>query len=379
MTPMLIISICSLAAWLAILALPWKPWRVGEVLEDLPDYKNGSANRDLSEITVLIPARNEAALIGETLGALREQGDGLKVLLVDDCSTDGTVQAAESVPGIDLEIVRGDPLPEGWRGKPWALEQGLRRIERPCILLLDADIRLKPGVICRLQQASRQMERPFLSVMAELPMRNFWEKLLSPAFIYFFKMLYPFSLANGPDRRSASAAGGCILVRRALLETIGGFAAIRGALIDDCALALKIKQAGFRTWTGQSRQVISRRGYSNLADFWAMVSRSAYTQLNYSIALLALSSLSLSLLFLAPVFALLSPAGLVRLCGALAIAAMAASLLPTLRFYQLNPLWAFSMPLTGLLYLLMTWSSAINYYRGKHATWKGRDYLSSSG
>ena len=371
---LLIIEVCALATWLVILFLPWQPWRVREILEELPAFSAPHSNLDLSDISVLIPARNESAVIQETLEALKVQGRGFKVILVDDGSSDGTADIAREVGGISLEIISGKPLPAGWKGKPWALEQGLERVDTIFVLLLDADIWLTPGLLSGLLQVSKKMNRPFVSVMAELPMKNFWEKLLSPAFIYFFKMLYPFSLANSADKHFASAAGGCILIERKLLAEIGGFDSIKEALIDDCALAKQIKRAGFRTWTGQSRLVKSRRGYASLSDFWAMVARSAYTQLNYSIFLLLLTSLAMCLLFIAPLVGLFQPSGWAQLCGLLALTSMAISYQPTLRFYRLSPFWALLMPFIGCLYLAMTWSSAISYYGGRSGSWKGRTY-----
>ncbi len=222
------VALASLFAWLVILLLPWQPWRNREVLEKQVALTDEQC--DLDDISVVIPARNEAAIIEETLAALTCQGKGLQVILVDDCSNDGTAETASRFHDLSLTIVRGVPTPDGWTGKLWALEQGVRRVKTTYTLLLDADIRLAPGVIAALRKLSVTQARPFVSIMAWLPMSGFWEKLLTPAFIYFFKMLYPFSLANSRWRAFASAAGGCIFMETRLFASIDGLESIR-----DCA------------------------------------------------------------------------------------------------------------------------------------------------
>jgi len=356
--------------WLVILLLPWQPWRNNEVLPLPADAGSG----DLSDTTVVIPARDEAGIIGQTLAALAGQGPGLRVVLVDDGSTDGTAEAARAVPGLNLGVVAGQPLPEGWSGKVWALEQGVRRVETPLTLLIDADVALDPGVVAALRAQMRRGGYQFVSVMASLSMRSFWEKLLNPSFIYFFKMLYPFRLAKTNNPLFYSAAGGCIMLETRVFPAIGGLASIRGELIDDCALARQVKRAGFRTWIGQSRAVCSTRAYHGLGDIWNMVARSAYTQLRYSPLILLLTIFFVVTLFLVPVASWAAPARQVQGLGLLAWAMMVASYLPTLRFYGMSPLWALLLPLVGALYAGMTWSSALRYWRGERSRWKGRVY-----
>jgi hopene-associated glycosyltransferase HpnB len=329
---------------------------------------------DLRDVTVVIPARDEAQVIGQTLEALAGHGSGLRVLLVDDNSSDGTAGVARGVPGLDLDVVGGQPLPEGWSGKLWALEQGIRCVDTPLTLMIDADIALGPGTIAALKKQMRSGGYQFVSIMAALSMRSFWEKLLAPSFIYFFKLLYPFRLAKTADPRFYSAAGGCIMLETRLFQAIGGLAAIRAELIDDCALARQVKRAGFRTWIGQARAVQSLRPYQGLADIWNMVARSAFTQLRYSLGILLLTTFFLAVLFLAPVAGLFSGPAAIRVLAAAAWAMMAASYLPTLLFYRLSPLWAALMPLVGLLYGGMTWTSALRYWRGERSRWKGRIY-----
>jgi hopene-associated glycosyltransferase HpnB len=371
------LAAASAMIWLAILLLPWQPWRNNEVLPLPPSSGAGAAGNgadDLSDTTVVIPARNEAHFIGATLGALVGQGRGLRVLVVDDNSTDGTADAARAVQGLDLRVIPGQPLPEGWAGKVWALAQGVRHVETRLTLFIDADVTLGPGVVPALRAQMRGGGYGLASVMASLRMESFWEKLLAPSFIYFFKLLYPFRLARTKDPRFYAAAGGCLMLETRAIAAIGGMESIRGELIDDCALARQVKRAGFRTWIGQSRAVESVREYGGLREIWNMVARSAYTQLRYSPLILLAVMGAMTLMFLMPVAGVFAGEGMTRGLSALAWAAMAASYLPTLLFYGLSPFWALLMPLAGALYVGMTWSSALRYGRGAASMWKGRVY-----
>lgn len=368
-------SLAFLAAliWLIILCLPWRPWRNGEVLE----AAEGERVCRLNDVTVVIPARNEAAVIASTLKALSHQGEGLKVILVDDASTDATAAQAKRSSDLPLKIIPGARLPPGWSGKLWALEQGVKEVKTPYTLLLDADIKLDPGLISQLRQKMAQEKVQLVSLMASLRMEGFWEKLLLPAFVYFFKMVYPFRLANSKSTRFAAAAGGCILLETRAIQAIGGFAAIKDALIDDCALAKKVKASGYKTWTGLSRSVHSVRAYTHLEEIWDMVARNAFTQLRYSGWLLAVCTGLLILLFWLPLIGLFSAS--VRWLSLFAFAGMVGSYLPTLRFYRRNWLWALALPAIGALYLAMTWSSALRFWRGERSRWKGRIYRTSPG
>ncbi|HWP00856.1 MAG TPA: glycosyltransferase [Methylococcus sp.] len=367
--------VISALAWSVLLFLPWHPWRVREVLE----VGEPMAAVDVSDLTVVIPARNEAEVIGTTLAALRQQGSGLRVVLVDDGSDDATAEIVRQVPGLNLAVLRNDFLPPGWSGKLWALEQGTARVETPYVALLDADILLRPGVLVALRSKMRREGIQFISLMASLRMENFWEKLLLPAFVYFFKMLYPFALANSPNRRFAAAAGGCIVLETAWLRRIGGFAAIRGALIDDCSLARTVKAAGAKTWIGLSRAVVSLRPYETLSDIWEMVARTAFTQLRYSAAWLALCTATMLVLFWVPWMAL-GTADFERMAvGFATLLLMALSYFPTLRFYRRSPAWVLLLPIIAALYLAMTWSSAWHYIRGERSRWKGRIYRTEEG
>ncbi len=363
-------------AWLGLLLTPWMPWSTRENL-DSNSNSDSWKSVDLSDVTVLMPARNEEETIETTLNALKAQGGNLKVVLVNDQSTDKTSQRAKAASHPYLEIVEGTALPSGWAGKLWALEQGRRHVKTPYVLLLDADIQAQPGIVAALKLKAEEGSYSFVSLMAHLQMQTFWEKLLIPAFIYFFKLLYPFSLSNSPRSSVAAAAGGCILLKREALEKIGGFAALHGALIDDCTLAKKIKGAGFTLWTGLTHSVTSHREYSTLSSLWMMVARSAFTQLRYSNLLLIGVTVVMLTVFWAPLLGVSSSdSQLVRVLSVAGWSAMVLSYLPTLRYYRLSGLWALSLPLIGTMYLAMTWTSAIRFWRGKKSEWKGRTYSS---
>lgn len=353
--------------WFGNLLSPWRPWSTRERIETDAD---AAGETDLGEITVLIPARDEAEVIGTTLSGLQAQGRGLQVVLVDDQSTDATARIAASFP--NTRVISGKPLPAGWAGKLWALEQGKAEVRTPLTLLLDADIELRPGLLAALLRHKRAHGLHFVSLMADLRRTSFWDRLLLPAFVYYFKLLYPFALSNSRFRYVAAAAGGCVLVDTAALEKAGAFASLRDALIDDCTLARQIKSAGYRTWVGLSRGVVSLRPYGNLGSIHEMVARSAFTQLYYSNLLLLLVTLIFAAAYWLPLVALFLPGA--QLLAAAALAAMALAYWPTLRYYGMSPLWLLLTPLGATLYLAMTWSSAIRYWRGTRSRWKGRVY-----
>ncbi len=365
-----LISALALLIWGGTLLLPWQPWQTKEVLEaDAVD-----ADYDLHDVTVVIPARDEAEVIVSTLEALKNQGQGLNVIVVDDDSRDGTADLAKASGLQRLTVIESEILPKGWTGKLWAQEQGLKHVKTALTLLLDADIALKPGMIKSLKQKRHAENIQFVSLMAVLRFESFWEKLLMPSFIYFFKMIYPFALANKKSSKMAAAAGGCILVETAALNRIGGMTAIKGAVIDDCSLAKTIKQAGYQTWVGLTHGVISQRSYVTLSEIWQMVARTAYTQLYYSLFLLLACTAIMLLMYWWPIVAVFYYPGAATLLNLLSFLIMMALFLPTLRFYSFNPLWALLMPLIAGLYLMMTWTSAIRYWSGEKSRWKGRSY-----
>lgn len=354
--------------WEGILLLPWQPWRPCEVF-----YAGEEPNGDLDDIIVLLPARNEAATLPIVLAALKRQGR-FEVLLIDDQSTDDTTAIAQASGIKQLHLIRGHSLPAGWNGKIWALEQGRRRAETQLLLLLDADIVLGPGVIAALKRKMRLDGLHMVSLMARLPCEDFWEKLLLPAFVYFFKMIYPFRLVNLPTSMAAAAAGGCVLIDAHLLERSGGFAAIKNAVIDDCALAKQIKSAGSRLWLGLTRQARSIPRMPRPTNVADMVARTAYAQLRFSPLLLAACTVLLVLAFDIPLAGLFTGQPLVQMLAAAGLAAMAVSYVPMLAFYRCSPLWVLALPVVANLYLAMTWLSAWRYWQGERCRWKGRRY-----
>ncbi len=360
----------ALLIWLIVLILPWRPWSTRERLQADADRRGES----LDDVTVLIPARDEAQSLPRTLASLSEQGPGLDILIVDDQSSDGTGDVARQWGGAGVRVISGAALPEGWVGKVWAQSQARPYLDRPLVLLLDADIALAPGLIATLRHRLRDRRLGLVSLMAELPMEGFWERLLLPAFVYFFKLIYPFHLANSPSKRVAAAAGGCVLLEIRALDAIGGFACLADAIIDDCTLARRVKDAGYGTWIGLTRSVTSHRRYHGPGDIWRMVTRTAFTQLRYSWLLLGLCSLLMLVCFISPVVFSFSSESSTRTIALGAWLVMWFAYVPTLRFYGLPASWGLLMPFIGLLFLTMTWDSARRYLRGERSLWRGRQY-----
>jgi hopene-associated glycosyltransferase HpnB len=353
--------------WWALILVPWRPWRTDCVL----DVQGATDHETLASVTALIPARNEAPVLGACLAALRVQAPGMHIVVVDDESSDGTADIAQAA---GARVIAGRPVPRGWSGKVWALEQGRAEVGTEYVLLVDADVALAPGVLTTLLAKARMHALALVSIYPVPLFAGFWDRLLMPAFVYFFALLYPFRLSNSPRSRVAAASGGCVLLERAALEKIGGFGAIRGALIDDCSLAGAVKAAGYRTWIGLTHSVQGLRAYGSFAAIRAMVERTAYTQLHYSIVWLIACTLLMLLAFCVPVVAVFHPLREVEVLAAAALTAMAASYLPTLRFYARSRLWVVLLPAIGALYLAMTWGSALRFYRSERAKWKGRVY-----
>ena len=338
-------------------------------------------------VAVVVPARNEADLVVTTLPGLTEQDypGRAEVFLVDDCSDDSTADSAvqaTSGGSLRLTVVNGRHRPDGWVGKTWALKQGVDAasgvFEADYFLFTDADIHHPPDSLRRLVSEAEARERDLVSLMARLRTATAWERLIVPAFVYFFSQLYPFRLVARQGTRTAAAAGGCVLVRRASLEKAGGVAAIAGAIIDDVALARAVKRSGGSIWLGYADEVTSVRPYPRLADLWDMVSRSAYTQLRYSPAALAGTVLGLAVIYLGPVVALLAglagPDPLVAAGGLVGVVLLTASYLPMIRYYRLPRRWCLTLPLAATFYGAMTVDSARRHRRGRGAAWKGRTY-----
>ena len=363
-------AIPALLVWTTVLILPWRPWSTRERLQADPRHHG----EELGDVTVLIPARNEAASLPRTLSSLAAQGQGLEILVVDDQSGDATGDIVRRCDLPDLKLIPGKPLPGGWTGKVWAQAQAYPHLNRPLTLLLDADIELAPGLVASMRRELRDRRASLLSLMAELPMEGTWERLLLPAFVYFFKLLYPFRLVNSEASRVAAAAGGCLLVETTALATIGGFGALRDALIDDCRLARLVKQRGNPIWIGLTRSAKSHRCYRGLGDIWRMVARTAFTQLRYSWFWLGVCTALMVISFVSPLVLLFSSQPATQVIAGSALVAMGIGYLPTLTFYRQPRLWAVAMPVVGFLFLAMTWDSAWRYWRGERSAWRGRKY-----
>ena len=371
------LAAASAAIWLLILALPWRPWSTREKLESDPQSVHSVTGADGTlpdSITVIIPARNEADVLKMTLPAVIEQDRNISVILVDDRSTDDTAHVAGERKSSNLRVLSGKPLPDGWTGKLWALEQALGQVRTEYTLCLDADIALQPGIVRALVRKMIRDDLQLVSLMASLRMDTFWERFLIPAFVYFFKMLYPFRLCNSHWKYFAAAAGGCILIQTRVLRKIGGYAALRHSLIDDCALAGIVKRYGYRTWIGLTRSVNSLRAYDSLSPIWDMVARTAFYQLRYSFGLLVLTTLVMLGIFWVPVFGLFFPVTMAKIMSGVALIAMAITYLPVLKFYNRSPAWSFTLPIIAFLYICMTWTSAVRHWTGTGAIWKGRAY-----
>jgi hopene-associated glycosyltransferase HpnB len=334
------------------------------------------------DVAIVVPARDEAEVLPLTVPTLLAQDypGRCRVILVDDGSSDGTPELVRaSWPPVD--VIHPGELPPGWAGKLWALRAGVAEAgDVDYLLLTDADIAHRPDSLAALVSLACAEDYALVSQMARLRVRTGWERLIVPAFVYFFALLFPFRWSNSPEAGTAAAAGGCSLVRRAALEKAGGFEAIHRAIIDDVALAKAIKGSGGRTFLGLAERVDSVRPYPSLSLLWRMVSRSAYAQLRYSPSLLTGAVLGLGLIFwvppLATVGGVIAGDPLTAALGAAGWLLLAALYVPMLRYYRLSPLLAPALPVVATLYLGMTVDSAIQHYRGAGGAWKGRTYSS---
>ncbi|MBX9775864.1 MAG: glycosyltransferase [Xanthobacteraceae bacterium] len=378
-------AIAALAAaiWLYLVLARGGFWLCSERHEGGPIIAPLAPARAWPAVTVVIPARNEADGIAETVASLLRQdyAGPLKVVLVDDDSSDGTAdiarRTAASLNATErLAIIDGTPLPRGWTGKLWAVKQGVEaaqssRDASEYILLSDADIVYAPEVLTGLTARAVTNRLVLTSLMVKLRCESFAERALIPAFIFFFQMLYPFPWVNKPRSATAAAAGGCMLVRSDALKAAGGIDAIRNALIDDCSLAKLLKAEG-PIWLGLTERVHSTRPYPDFEDIRRMVSRSAYAQLRYSPLMLAGTVVGMALTYLAPPLLTLFASGPARWLGLLAWGLMALSFVPTLRLYGRSLLWGPALPAIALCYMLFTLDSALQFARGKGGLWKGR-------
>jgi hopene-associated glycosyltransferase HpnB len=363
--------------WIYLLGFRGGFWRVSKhfaSVELQPLFKK--------RVAVVIPARNEAHVIGQALASLFEQDfpAPLHIFLVDDASTDGTSEiaraAAEGVSRTScLTIIKGAPLIEGWTGKLWALSQGVAQAQTLApdyLLLTDADIVHGPDSVAKLVAIAETNRFDLTSYMVKLACVSFAEKALIPAFVFFFLKLYPPAWIASQRFRIAGAAGGCILIRPEMLYKIGGLAAIKNEVIDDCALAREVKRAGGRIWMGLTASTESIRSYDTFLEIGQMISRTAFNQLQHSSLLLFATLLALVFAYMLPVLLLLTGNVAAMTLGLTAVLLMIVAYIPTVRLYRLPIAWSVCLPLVACFYMAATLHSALRYWRGGGGEWKGR-------
>jgi hopene-associated glycosyltransferase HpnB len=377
----LLLAALSLVIWLYLAVARGNFWHLHEFDDDTAKHESPSA---WPPVVAVIPARNEAATIAQVLASMLKQdyAGEFSVVLVDDHSEDATAQIArKAARELNAEsrvnICTAPALPPGWTGKLWALNEGISQAAHAAptyYWFTDADIVHAPGTLKRLVARADRDHLDLISLMVFLQAKTFPERTLIPAFLFFFLKLYPPRWIASPKARTAGAAGGCILLRSEALQRIGGFAAIRHEVIDDCALARAVKLSGGRIWMGLTRASVSLRAYPAFREIRDLIARTAFTQLRYSPLLLTGTLLAMFLTYLVPVAILFvfahQPAA--QVLGACTWLLMSLLYLPTIRFYRLSPAWAVTLPLTALFYSYATFLSAVRYYLGRGAQWKGR-------
>lgn len=373
------LAVTSLVAWIKLLFAHGRFWQTGPQLHPY----NEPSQPSWPDVAIIVPARDEAESIQPCVSTLLRQDykGRLKVIVVDDSSSDGTGDLARALtdPQGRLTVATGRSRPKGWSGKLWAVHQGEMLAREKIgpdgfILLTDADILHSALHVETLVGKAMRDGLDMVSEMVILNCNSVAERLFVPGFVYFFAMLYPFSKVGDPDSPVAGAAGGTILVRRAMLETIGGVETVRGALIDDCSLAADIKRAGGRLYLGHSTLAWSVRPYRGMNDIWRMIARTAYVQLKYSPFILLCTLLGMLVVWIVPVFLALFGKGRTRVIGAASLSLAVLSFLPTLSRFRLSPLRAFALPIIAAFYMAATVGSAVDHHRGRGAQWKNRAY-----
>jgi hopene-associated glycosyltransferase HpnB len=357
--------------WFYLVFLRGTFWRV-----TLPQPRITTAKQ--TRTAAIVPARNEADVIARAISSLLAQRNvNLNIYVVDDASHDDTADVAHQAASgsTRLTVIRGKPLPEGWSGKLWAMQEGVEAASASApdyFLFTDADIEHDPENISALLSIAEEGPYDLASFMVKLHCNTAPEKLLIPAFVYFFFKLYPPRWISDPKRATAGAAGGCILIRREALSRLGGLERIRHELIDDCSLAREVKRSGGKLWLGLTQSAHSIRPYESFAAVERMISRTAFNQLKHSSLLLAVSILALLLTYIAPIAFLFTSSTPIALCGALGFALMMTAYAPMVRFYRLNMLWTLTLPAAAIFYMCATLHSAWKYWFGRGGQWKGR-------
>lgn len=382
---LLILVILSLIIWLYLITFHGQFWLCNQ-------YLKAQEIVSKPKISVIIPARNEAKVLRISLTSIANQDyqGEFNINLIDDQSTDDTQKIATEIsqqfsPLVNINIIQGQDLPQGWTGKLWAMKQGIdyakKTFQPDYFLFTDADIEHSKNNLTQLVAKAEKDNLELVSLMVLLRCQSFWEKLLIPAFVFFFQKLYPFPWVNNPQKKTAAAAGGCILISAKALDRIGGIEVLKEALIDDCTLANFVKKTlpqNKSIWLGLTDQIYSLRSYPDFKTIFNMVARTAFTQLNYSLLLLFGTIIGMFITYLIPPLGLIvgifNHNLLLIILSSLTWLLMAIAYYPTLKLYKLSFLWSFNLPLIGFLYNLMTFDSALRYWQGEKSKWKGRVY-----
>src|SRR5664279_1035186 len=373
----LISGVVCLAIWIYLLVAHGMFWRVSSLRANVQ-----LANELDGTIAVVIPARDEADVVGATIQSLLRQTrlDSVHIFVVDDHSSDGTAEVAREAArscgqSASLDVITGSTLPAGWTGKLWAVEQGIEqamRLRPGFLLLTDADIQHSPDNLATLVAIAEAGNYDLTSFMVKLHCKTVAERFLVPPFVFFFFLLYPPAWIRDPHRKIAGAAGGCMLIRPRALQRAGGMAAIRNQIIDDCALARAVKQSGGRVWLGVTPNACSTRVYGTFGEIEHMIARTAFNQLQHSAWLLFGAMVGLAITYLLPLALLLSGNVTLAVVGVAGWVLRSAAFLPMVRFYGLNPAWALTLPLSACVYMLATIHSAFKFWSGRGGEWKGR-------
>ena len=374
-----LLGVAVLLIWLYLLFGRGQFWWLRDFDDDIAPHDE---LRTWPRVVAIVPARNEAETIARTVVSLTRQNyDGeFSILVVDDHSEDETTalalrSAAQSGAAARVRVHRAAEWPDGWTGKLWALNEGVTRAaetDTAFYWFTDADVAHAPDALRRIVSRAEKSKLDLTSLMVLLRAESGAEKLLIPAFLYFFLKLYPPRWIADAKARTAGAAGGCVLLRREALERIGGLAAIRDEVIDDCALARAVKHSGGQIWMGVTRASASLRSYRNFPEIRDMIARTAFTQLRYSPLLLLGTLLGMLLTYVVPVAMVFTPSMFATACGAIALVLMTCSFIPTLWHFRRSRYWAPLLPLAALFYSYATWISALRYWRGRGGQWKGR-------
>jgi hopene-associated glycosyltransferase HpnB len=375
----ILVAAVSLASWIYLVFARGWFWRLRAFDDDQAEFVS---LKQWPRVVAVVPARNEAEVVARTATSLIQQDypGEFAIVIVDDHSEDGTAELARRTATACGALERfaihsAGPLPAEWTGKLWALNEGVTRAAKEApefYWFTDADVTHAPDTLRRLVARAESGRLDLASLMVLLQARTLPERALIPAFLYFFLKLYPPRWTTDSNKRAAGAAGGCMLLRRTALEHIGGLAAIRGEVIDDCALAREVKNSGGRIWMGLTRASISLRVYGSFGEIRDMIARTAFTQLGYSAFVLFGTLGGMLLAYIVPIGVIFAHDSLARILGAVAWVLMSLTFLPAVRFYRLSPLWGPILPLAAFFYSHATWVSARRYWLGRGGQWKGR-------